>query len=246
MMNLMVRLATIVVLALLARSPASADPVTIVAADKVKVSGIYYGDQDRAKPLILLFHQAGSNAGEYAAIAPRLNALGYNALAIDQRSGGSGWGRDNQTVKALRRNASFDEALPDLRAALEWALAEGRNHVLLLGSSYSAALVFLLAAERPDAVEAVLAFSPGEYLSQSDRVRRAASKVRVPVFVTSASDPAEIAEAGRIVQAAASAVKRHYEPRHGVHGASTLRADRNPAGVEENWTALQAFLAGTR
>ena len=39
--------------------------------------------------------------------------------------------------------------------------------ILVWGSSYSAALVFLLAAEHQDEIKAILAFSPGEYLRGS-------------------------------------------------------------------------------
>ena len=61
--------------------------------------------------------------------------------------------------------------------------------------------------------------------------------------MTSASDAGEIAEADRIAKASPASVKQHYRPRNGVHGASTLRADRNPYGAAENWQALEAFLA---
>lgn len=242
-MNLILRLAVVLSLAFFASRPALAEAVTFTASDKAKVSGEYYGDGDKAKPLILLFHQAGSNAGEYATIAPRLNALGFNALAVDQRSGGPGWGRDNLTAKAFRRAAGFDEALPDLEAALDWAVASGHSRVLVLGSSYSASLVFLLAAKRPETVKAVLAFSPGEYLSGRESVRSAAARVKSPVFVTSASDAGEIAEAERILKAVPGAVKQQFKPRNGTHGASTLRADRNPYGAAENWQAVETFLA---
>jgi len=60
-------------------------------------------ERDKRK-LPHLFHQAGSNRGEYAMIGPMLAALGFNALAIDQRSGGNAWGRTNETVKRLGKS----------------------------------------------------------------------------------------------------------------------------------------------
>jgi hypothetical protein len=37
-------------------------------------------------------------------IGPMLAALGFNALAIDQRSGSNAWGRTNETVKRLGKS----------------------------------------------------------------------------------------------------------------------------------------------
>jgi pimeloyl-ACP methyl ester carboxylesterase len=50
-----------------------------------------------------------------------------------------------------------------MEEALAWARSSGNNgKVLLWGSSYSAALVLVLAAEHHDEVGGVLGFSPGE------------------------------------------------------------------------------------
>ncbi len=65
--------------------------------------------------IIVLFHQAGSSRGEYRTIAPKLNALGFNALAIDQRSGRSYDGVKNQTVaraKKAKKARKYKHALP--------------------------------------------------------------------------------------------------------------------------------------
>src|SRR6516164_1591408 len=162
----------------LAMSPVSghtADAISFAASDRVQVFADYYSAGSKAKPLILLFHQAGSNRGEYATIAPMLVTLGFNALAIDQRSGGDAWGRTNETVKRLGRSTGYDEALPDLEAALQWAKSSGQiGPIIVWGSSYSAALVFSLAANHQREIKAILVFSPGEYLHGSSTVRKAA------------------------------------------------------------------------
>ena len=52
------------------------------------------------------------------------------------------------------------------------------------GAGLVPALAFLLAAAHPDQVEAVLAFSPGEYLRKTPgAVAKAAAKVKAPVFI---------------------------------------------------------------
>jgi dienelactone hydrolase len=231
------------------RSPASiafADPVpvTFSAADGVVVSADFYGTTDPSgSPIILLFHQAGSNAGEYAPIAPRLVALGWDALAVDSRSGASMWGRSNRTVIRLGRSEDFLRAYADLEAALAWASARTRGRpIVAWGSSYTSALVFRLAAEHPE-IGAVMAFSPGEYLGPNEPVRDWATHVTVPVFVTSGNG-AEVKTAARIMEVVPAVSKSQFVPAFGVHGSSTLRSDRNPAGAAENWAAVEAFLAG--
>ena len=105
------------------------DAISFAASDRVQVFADYYSAGSKAKPLILLFHQAGSNRGEYATIGPRLAALGFNALAIDQRSGGNAWGRTNETVKHLGKSTAYDEALFDLEAALRWGQVLGSDWI---------------------------------------------------------------------------------------------------------------------
>jgi dienelactone hydrolase len=232
----------------LAMAPActhAAETMSFTASDRVQVFADYYSAGSKAKPLILLFHQAGSNRGEYATIGPMLAALGFNALAIDQRSGGNAWGRTNETVKHLGKSTDYAEALHDLEAALQWTKSSGQSGpILVWGSSYSAALVFLLAAEHQDEIKAILAFSPGEYLRGSSTVRKAAAQVSIPIFVTSAKDSEEIAAAKSILDVSHSAEKSQFVPQiAGIHGSSTLREDQNPDGAEENWAAVKQFLA---
>lgn len=215
-------------------------PNMLKTYDKTNIAGWLY-QAARPKAVVLLFHQAGSSKDEYATIAPRLAALGYTAYAIDQRSGGDLFG-DNSTVHREGRSTGFLEAKQDLEAALAWARQQGLP-VILWGSSYSAALVFLVAADNPADVDAVMAFSPGEYLGDPDLVKRAAARVRVPVYVTSAKDAKEVAAAKSIVDAAASARKLQYVPVAGTHGSSTLIKERDAAGFDANWRSVEAFLA---
>jgi len=214
----------------------------LTAADGVRVYAQAYETADAKAPTILLFHQAGSSKTEYATIAPRLNQLGFNALAIDQRSGGDLFQPPNETVLNLGRSTNkYEEVVPDMEAALTWAeKIHPGSKIYLWGSSYSASLVFLLAEKHPKEIFAVIAFSPAEYLSDKSAVHRAASKVHVPVFIDSA--PQEIAAARSIFDAVPSKLKTQYKPRAGVHGSSTLRVDRDPAGSELNWNAVTRFL----
>jgi dienelactone hydrolase len=237
-----------VLAALLALSPtlacaAAPDAVTFSAADGVVVHGDLYRPSGAPHGVLLLFHQAGSSRLEYAQIAPRLAALGWVALAIDQRSGGGLFGGRNLTAAGVRGDPGYLAALPDLEAALAWArTAYPGLRPAVWGSSYSAALVFLLASRHPADVSAVLAFSPGEYLSGTS-VRAAAARVRVPIYVTSASDSDEEEAAATLLAASPATLKFQQRAHAGVHGSATLRPDANPAGAEANFAAVAAFLA---
>jgi dienelactone hydrolase len=214
-------------------------PVNFMADDGLTVSGRYYRAAS-PKALILLFHQANSSKDEYAEIAPKLVEAGYAALAIDQRSGGTMFGK-NETAARMPKGASYADALHDLQGALGWAQAMNLP-VIVWGSSYSSSLVFELAANNPGKVAAVLSFSPGEYLGDGNPVQAAAARVKVPVFITFAKDPAEMLAAQAIFAAVPSAGKVFAEPKSGVHGSSTLIAARNPQGAAENWTRVMGFL----
>jgi len=223
-----------------APSPA---PITLSAADGTAIYADMYVTAAAGAPVILLFHQAGSSKSEYAPIAPRLVQMGYNVLAIDQRSGGDLYAPGNQTVAHLGKSAPYLAVLPDMEAALEFAHRRFPGaRVAAWGSSYSASLVFLFAAKHPHDLAALLAFSPGEYLPNKHAVRDAAKRVKIATFVDSASDPAEERAARDIFDALRSPVKVDFQPKNGVHGSSTLRDDKDPAGAEENWNAVTSFL----
>lgn len=225
--------------------PAAAEPVTLTAADGLKVFGTVWRAERPRPPFIVAFHQAESSAAEYEPIAPRLVAAGFSVLAIDQRSGDGAFGGTNRTAAALGRAAEYEEALPDLEAALAWARREAKGApVVVWGSSYSASLVFLLAATHPADVSGVVAFSPAEYLPDKRAVRTAAAKVKVPVYIDQASARDEIAASTAILKAVASAEKQQLvSTAKSTHGSSTLRTDANPTGAEMHWPPLLRFLS---
>jgi dienelactone hydrolase len=154
------------------------------------------------------------------------------------------WDHTNLTVQAAGGNKPYESAYADLEAALTWAEGEGYRRVLAWGSSYSASLVFRLAAEH-ESVTAVLSFSPGEYFEEKGVVAKWASQVKVPCFI--AATPEEfLNEAGPIKDARsespASSFDMAFGLAEGVHGSSTLRQDRAPEALEEYWRRVIFFL----
>ena len=230
-------------LALAGAGPAS-ERLTLAASDGGQVFGERVRATGRRRGTAVLFHMAGSNRGEYGPITPQLAAIGFDCIAIDQRSGGRLFGQSNETVAARGGSTGFGEALADLEGALAFARREP-GPVVVFGSSYSAALVFILAARRPMDVSALLAFSPGEFIA-GQSVRGAAAKVACPAYVSSASDQGEIEAARALLGAVPGKITRQGMPRHGVHGAATLREDANPGGAKENMAEVRGFLEGLK
>ena len=231
-------------LLLIAAPVAAQEAVTFLAADGIVVHADRYPHEgNRARGVILLFHQAGGNAGEYREIAPRLAALEFDSLAVDQRMGGSMFGQPNRTMAGLTGPVmSFDAVLPDLAAALAFAQVTWPGEpVLLWGSSYSADLVVALAADQPEGVEAVLAFSPVGLLRDRDLLDLA-TQVRAPVFITYASADNERDLAEALTHALPQGLATLDAPAPGTHGSGTLSPDLNSAGWDAEWAAVEAFL----
>lgn len=244
----MMMLASGMMITSIARPVRAQEQVQFKTADGVTIYANYYPAKASSQPMILLFHQAQSNRYEYSSIAPHLEALGFSCLAIDQRFGGTMFGEDNETdahmSKAAAQSHSVEGFEADLEAALAWAHAKnpGRK-VILWGSSYSASLVFVIAAKHPAEVAGVLAFSPGEYFPNHPMlIEDAAKRVHVPVFITSENSADAVANATKIFEAVASSNKVHYSAKYAVHGSSTLLADRNPKGANVTWQVVMKFL----
>ncbi len=221
-----------------------AQTVSFQAADGLTVTGDLYLTKDFEAPFILLCHQAGYSRGEYLEIAPKLNQLVCNCLAIDQRSGRGVNGVTNETNKAAKDAGlptAYADAYPDLEAALRYIIEQYHPKQLIAwGSSYSASLVLILAAEHPQEIQAVLAFSPGEYYSFNDqRISDYAARITQPVFITSAKSE-EQAWRG-IADSVSSAGSIFFVPQgSGVHGSSALMEKTN--NNAEYWTAVEGFL----
>lgn len=240
----------------LACDGAAPTPITFPSGDGVTCTAdLYRVHPDPATPFIVLFHQAGYSRGEYREIAPRLNRLGFNCMAVDARSGGEVRGVKNATSLAAEAAGKpgyrYLDALPDLKAALACARGtHARGTLLAWGSSYSAALVLHLAATQPGLLDGVLAFSPGEYFSGQLRIAEDAARIgALPVFVT--SGPTEGFQWRGIYEAMPTPLKRSYLPDSSarLHGSSVLWADLgSPSYPMPNplsdgyWAAVQAFL----
>lgn len=222
--------------------------VTFPTTDNLTVTADLYWTGDASKPFIILFHQADYSRGEYLEIAPKLNALGYNCLAVDQRSGRAAKGVINETSKAAKAaglSTGYTDAYPDLEAALDYVVATYAPAKLIVwGSSYSSSLVLILASEHPDEISAALSFSPGEYFKlDGKKVADYAKDITQPVFITSAKS--EEGDWRPIADQITTEGSVFFVPQaSGRHGSSTL--NDSASGHEEYWAAVEAFLASLK
>ena len=222
--------------------------VTFPTTDNLTVTADLYWTGDANAAFILLFHQADYSRGEYLEIAPKLNALGYNCLAIDQRSGGGVNDIINETYKAAKAAGlptSYTDAYADLQSALSYVESTYAPRKLIVwGSSYSSSLALILASEHPDEIAAVLAFSPGEYFKlDGKKVADYAANITQPAFITSAKSEGKSWRG--IADQIKSAGSVFFVPEgNGRHGSSALF--EKTANSAEYWTAVEQFLASLK
>ena len=223
------------------------ETIQFPAEDGLMVTADLYVTNPDDAPFIVLFHQAGWSRGEYLEIAPRLNEMGFNCLAVDQRSGGEVNEVKNETLaraEAKKLKTTFVDAIPDMRAALK--LVESRYPKakrIAWGSSYSSALVLYLAGTEPALVHATLSFAPGEYFTRFGKsgsfIRDAAKNIEVPTFITSAKDEGPKWKA--IHEAIPGEHKVSFLPASkGNHGSRALW--KTFSDSEDYWREVSAFL----
>ncbi|NND59494.1 MAG: alpha/beta fold hydrolase [Gammaproteobacteria bacterium] len=202
--------------------------IETVSADGVTIYGEpYYGGLDRSAPLVLLFHQGGSNGrAEYAPLGAWLNSLGFRAIAWDQRTGGQRYGRWNRTRADLPDvpEPGYCDAYPDLQAALDYVIDQQlADEVLVWGSSYSGALVFRLAAENPERVTALLSFSPASGGPMEDCLAKMwVDSVNAPMLVVSPDSEMDRESSQEQFMVLTSAGVDYEVIDNGIHGSSML------------------------
>ena len=236
---------------LLYPTAASSGPVQVEfnSKDGITISADLYKGHPEKAPFIVLFHRAGWSRGEYLSIVPRLSRMGFNCMAVDQRSGGEVNGVINRTrISAVKsgRATGFLDAEKDMLSSVRFARENhAKGPLILWGSSYSASLVIKIVGEHPGICDGALAFSPGEYFRKSGKgpafIRNRAGKIRVPIFFTSAST--EKSRWWPIYSAVAPRYRTYFLPeKDGAHGSEALW--QSTGLRKEYWNAVEHFLAG--
>lgn len=221
--------------------------ITFKASDGLDISADLYMVNSEDSPFIILFHQAGWSRGEYLEIAPKLNKLGFNCIAIDQRSGGEINGVINETHERAEKQklgTKYVDAEVDINSSIDYIKEQypKAKKLIIWGSSYSSALVLKIGGDRSD-VDAILSFAPGEYFEDmgkpADYVMQSAKNILVPVFITSMKS--EKPNWWDIYEAIPSIGKDYFIPKtDGQHGSRALW-EKFPEH-KNYWKAVEAFL----
>ena len=220
----------------------SQDRVSFPAADKLTVTADFYENENvKNAPYILLFHQAGYSRGEYKETAQKMVKLGFNCLAVDLRSGEEvNFIRNETAAEAKKKNLpqNYIDAKNDILGAIEYAYSKSQKPVILFGSSYSASLVLVL-AKNNQKVNAVVAFSPGEYFDRALNVQNSLKGYDKPVFAACSKPEFPYLEE-LLVNIEKN--KLIFQPMtgNGEHGSKALwKANKNH---NEYWMQLLGFL----
>ena len=241
----MIRILTITFISSLFISVAESDAQTarrvkFPSKDGVTITADMY-EANPDYPWVVLFHMAQSSRGEFQRIAPKLNRLEVNCIAVDLRSGKENNFIVNETyvlAKNTGLGTEYMDAEADMKAAIEKAYLIARKPVIIFGSSYSASLALKLGSEMSQ-VKAVIAFSPGEYFGKELDVADAAKKLTKPTFIACGSDEKKYTD--EIANAVQSKKKIYFAPgKGGAHGSTCL--DKKTEGETEYWIQMINFL----
>lgn len=198
------------------------DTVMFPSGDGLMMSAVEY-TIDSTSPVIVLCHQARFSNYEYAEIAPRLNSMGYNCIAIDQRCGGTMDGHENMTYKNAvdaKKGVEYLDAEQDIVAGVDYAYNKWHKPIILWGSSYSGGLVLKTAANS-DKVQYALAFSPGEYYEGKLSVKESIKGLNKPTFITSTEKEAGAIEK-MIADVQPGVITQYFPETKGTHGSKCL------------------------
>lgn len=195
---------------------ASANEITFKTADGWTIHADWSTPKGAAKAVILL-HQRGGSASDWAPVVAKLNAAGIATLALDQRGAGRSQGPHNGD------DAPWDTT-PDIAGAVEWLKVKGiaANHVGLAGASYGANNALIYAAAHPQ-IPAVALLSPGANY-QGLVIQPAAAKYHGAVLILTSSGDSITGEGPQIVERDSPGAKELKTYDGDAHGTAIFSA----------------------
>jgi len=220
--------------------------ITIMTAGNYKAVGDLY-EVGANKPVILLCHQANYNKYEYADIGPKLNEMGFNALAIDLTGGGTFAAHQNETIKNRGEIEVADRIKiveNEIEAAVNYLAERYNNKVIVWGSSYTATLVVYAAINNKN-VKASISFSGFNHFGDSrPTLESMLPSLDKPFFMTSSKEEVPVVTKILKDQKLTEQQLQFIPNGEGNHGSKAIWNGQKDA--EEYWVALKSFLNDVR
>jgi dienelactone hydrolase len=219
--------------------------VSFPSSDNLMITADNYISK-KSNPYIILLHTEGSARAEYDFIAARLLKLNYNCLAVDLRSGERFEFNTNETSKRAKEkgfSTALQESAKDIQAAIDYVKSMSDSSIILLGSSFSATLSIILAENDP-LIDAVIAFSPGNFFLPESDLREIIPNYAKPLFAGFSADEYPFVE--DIFTGTDQNRLTVFKPTESK-GFRTVKALFNSnTGSEEYWFALLVFFRNIR
>ncbi len=215
--------------------------VTFRATDSLVVTADLYLANNQY-PYVVLLHQDGYSRGEYRDIAPKIMKMGYNCLAVDLRAGNeANYVRNETALRAKKKGYSTEliECMKDIHGAMAYVAEYSDKKMILFGSSFSASLSLYLATGNPK-ISSVVAFSPGNYFSDSLSIKKTIKDLKKPVFIAASRE--EYKYVNEFTEPISDAHLTFFYPGKGQgdHGAKALWNKSD--SFNDYWLNLMMFM----
>lgn len=131
--------------------------IAFSTSDGVKIVGDYAGHE--GQPAVLLLHMMPATRESWRAFSEKLNAAGFQTVAIDLRGHGESAGGP-KGYKAFS-DAEHQASINDAAAAIDFLRVKNPAKIFIVGASIGANLALQFAAEHADDIEGAVLLSPG-------------------------------------------------------------------------------------
>lgn len=133
-----------------------AERIELTTSDDVEIVGDYAGKEGSSA--VLMLHMMPATRASWKVFADKLNAAGFQTLAIDFR----GHGESKGGPDGYRRfsDESHQASIHDVEAGIQFLKSKKASKVFIAGASIGANLALWYAAEHPE-VGGIILLSPG-------------------------------------------------------------------------------------
>jgi alpha-beta hydrolase superfamily lysophospholipase len=224
--------AAIVVVLVAGAASAGTQRVTIRTEDGVSLAATWYEPAVHPAPAVILVHMLHKSRRDWDAVAARLAAEGFGALAIDLRGhGDSSGGIDSSEAP------DYSPLVRDVSAARRYLAARGdvqQSRVGIVGASIGANLAALQAAG--DATVASLALLSPSLDYRGLRIEAAVRKIGSrPVLLVSSDDDPYATRTVHDLQKAGGGAREAVVLSRAGHGTVMLGRDQDLARMLVDW-----------